>query len=532
MILRRTLVALLCLSMFALDAAGAARAGGTLRRPSTPELGTLDPQKTPGIPERMIDLDLFEGLTTYAADGRVVPGAATAWEESADGRRWTFHLRHDAKWSNGDPLTAEDFVYTLRRLVDPATASPNAFAVAAIMNAREIEAGTERDATRLGVSAPDPHTLVGDLANRSTLLPAQLASVAFPVNRKAIEAHGDQWTRPGNIVTNGPFVLTEWTPHVRAVLRRNPLFHSADEVRLDEVDWIVTEDNATALKRYRSGELDIATPPLTDLDFARRNFPGELHQGRELMVEYLAFNLRAEPFRSNLKLRQALALAIDREALNTRVVDPAGQVSTLSYVPPLGTDYQPQTPAYAEIPEPDRLATARRLMTEAGYPPGRPLKLTAIYSTNRLVKKRLLSIASMWKQALGVELAIDNREWQNWLSALRDGNFQISWCLEASDLVDASDFLSAYRSTAGEMNNAGYRNPEYDKLVDAAGAESDPERRTSLLETAERLLLTDTPLIPLDNPESYVLVSRHVTGWRDSIIWAHPSRYLGIATAN
>jgi oligopeptide transport system substrate-binding protein len=525
---RLRLLALLSLTVLLSGANAPALAGGTLRRASGVEPETLDMQKTAGIPERLIALDLFEGLTAYGADGSVGPGIATSWDVSADGRSWVFHLRPGAQWSNGDPLTAEDFLYSLRRLVDPATASPNASAMAMIVGAEEILAGKETDLTRLGVRAADPLTLVIDLREPAPFLPALLATVGLPVNRKAIEAHGAQWTKPDNIVTDGAFVMTEWTPQAQIVLRRNPLYHAADQVRLDEVRWIVVEDDSTALKCFRDGEVDISTLQAATIPVARNDFAAELRRAPTLSVDYLVFNLRAAPFASNLKLRQALALATDRATLNGKIVDPAAYRSTASLIPPFDTDYRPQVPDYAAVADSERLAAARKLMTEAGYPPGTPLKLTVLYSTSRTTKKRLLSIAAMWKQALGVELKLQNREWLDWLAALRRHDFQLAWSEITGDIPDASDILGAYQSKAGELNDAGYDDPAYDRLLDDAAAEADPRRRTLLLEQAERRLLEAAPLIPLDNPVAWTLVSRRVVGWRDNVSGMHPSRYLDL----
>ena len=530
MALKPSLFLLLCLATLWSGASGEACAAGALRRANAAEPETLDPQKAAGLPELQVDLDLFEGLATYAADGGIVPGIATRWEISADGLCWTFHLRHDAKWSNGDPVIAEDFVYTLRRLFDPATAAPNAYSLAMIVNAKEIQAGREKDLARLGVTAPDPYTLVIQLREPVPYLLAALGDTALPVNRKAVEAHGVQWTRPENIVTDGPFTVAEWTPQAQIVLRPNPYYYAADQLQLDEVRWIVTEDATSSLKRYRAGELDISRVPPPDLAPADSISPGELHESRQLSVEYLVFNLRVEPFASKPKLREALALVIDRETLNRKVA-PDGQISTDSLVPPFGADYTPQSAAYAKLAAPERLALARKLMAEAGYPPDKPLKLTALYYTDRSVKKRLLSIAAMWKDALGVELNLQNREWQIWLSALRQGDFELSWSSATTELPDAADFLSGYRSTAGELNDAGYHNPVFDKLVDAAQAEADSHARTRLLEQAERQLLDDTALIPLDNPVSRLLVSPRVAGWHDNILGLHLSRYLSVKPA-
>ncbi|MGB8843602.1 MAG: ABC transporter substrate-binding protein, partial [Aliidongia sp.] len=220
--------------------------------------------------------------------------------------------------------------------------------------------------------------------------------------------------------------------------------------------------------------------------------------------------------------------AIDRDVLNSKVADPGGQISTASFVPPMGTDYQPQVADYTKIPEQDRVATARRLMVEAGYPPDKPLRLTVTYGTSRGTKKRLQAIAAMWKQALGVELTLQNHSWQTWLSALKSGDFQLSWELAVGDIVDPLNFLVDYRSTSDGIDRAGYHNSAYDDLLAAAEAELVPSRRTHLLEQAEHLLLNDTPLIPIANPLIGTLVSARVTGWHDNIIGLHPSRYLGI----
>jgi oligopeptide transport system substrate-binding protein len=503
-------------------------AGGSLRTAGGQEPETLDPAKAVGALAGHIGLDLFEGLTAYGSDGTVVPGIATSWETSPDGLRWIFHLRPDAKWSNGDPLTSEDFLYAFRRRVDPATAASYPHSAGMIVNAEDIIAGRETDLTRLGVEAPDARTLIINLRDPVPSLLALLATLSLPVHRKTIETYGEQWARPGNIVSNGPFILTEWTPHLHLVLGRNPFYYAADQVQPDEVRWIIVEDSETAWKQYRAGELDISRVPDTELAAARKTYPGELHQTAGLGVEALIFNMRVEPFASNLKLRQALALATDREVLNSKVADPGGQISTAGFVPAMGTDYQPQVADYTRIPEQDRVATARRLMSEAGYPPDKPLRLTVTYVTSRGVKKRLQAIAAMWKQALGVELTPQNHSWQTWLSTLKSGDFQLSWEAIVGDIVDPLNFLVDYRSTSDETAGFGYHNSAYDDLLAAVEAEPMPSRRTHLLEQAEHLLLNDTPLIPIDNPLIGTLVSARVTGWRDNIIGLHPSRYLGI----
>jgi oligopeptide transport system substrate-binding protein len=528
MIWRRKLAAAVCLTCLLLSPNGGAWASGSLRCAGGGEPETLDPAKAVGALARHIGLDLFDGLTAYGSDGTVVPGVATSWETSPDGLRWIFHLRPDAKWSNGDPLTSEDFLYAFRRRVDPATAASYPHSEGMIVNAEDIIAGREKDLTKLGVEAPDAETLILNLHLPVPDLPALLTTLSLPAHRKTIETYGAQWTRPGNIVSNGPFTLTEWTPHLQLVLRRNPFYYAADQVQPDEVHWIIVEDAETAWKQYRAGELDISRLPETELAAARKTYPGELHQTAGLAVQALIFNMRVEPFASNLKLRQALALATDREVLNSKVVDAGSQISTASFVAAMGTDYQPQVADYTRIPEQDRVATARRLMIEAGYPPDKPLHLTMTYPTSRGVKKRLQAIAAMWKQALGVDLTLQNHSWQTWLSTLNSGDFQLSWETSISDILDPLEFLADYRSTSDNVGRAGYHNSAYDDLLAAAEAEPVPGRRTHLLEQAEHLLLNDTPLIPIDNPLVGTLVSTRVTGWCDNILAIHPSRYLGI----
>ncbi|MGB8842111.1 MAG: peptide ABC transporter substrate-binding protein, partial [Aliidongia sp.] len=253
MIWRQKLVAVLCLAFLLLFAGmgDGARAGGSLRRVGGQEPGILDPATAIGALALHIGLDLFEGLTAYGSDETVVPGIATSWDTSPDGLRWTFHLRPDAKWSNGDPLTSEDFLYSLRRFVDPATAVPYPHTAGMIVNAEDIIAGREKDLTKLGVAAPDGQTLIINLRKPVPSLPALLATLSLPVHRKTVETYGEQWTRPGNIVSNGPFTLTEWTPHLQLVLGRNPFYYAADQVQPDEVRWIIVEDAETAWKQYR-----------------------------------------------------------------------------------------------------------------------------------------------------------------------------------------------------------------------------------------------------------------------------------------
>jgi oligopeptide transport system substrate-binding protein len=507
-------------------AAGSASAATILRRASAVEPETLDPQKSSGGPEQMIETDLFEGLTTYDAGTHAIPGVATRWETSADGLVWTFHLRPDAKWSDGTLVTADDFVAAFQRLVDPATASPSAEMFEVLAGATRIIGGAEKNLSALGVTAVDAQTLRLTLAHPMPLLPELLATaVAVPVNRTALAKYGEQWTRPGNLVSNGPYVLSSWAPQSELVLKRNDAFHDAASVTFDEVHWVVVEDDQTALKRYRAGELDISRVPAGELDWAKRTIPGHLHVAPQFAIVYLSINMRQEPLASNLKLRTALSMAVDREVLSDKV-EPAGEIAAYGFVTSGIAGYEPQTLAFKKMAAADRLAAARKLFEESGAGKAGPLKLSVIYSTDRDKKRILLAIASMWKECCGVELTLINREWQVYLTNLRQRDFQIAFDNIGGSYADAYDVLSGYRSTAGELNDAGYANPAYDALLDKASVAVDAAERGRLLGRAERLLIDDAAVLPLNFPVYRAVVSPRIRGWQENILNLHPSRFL------
>jgi oligopeptide transport system substrate-binding protein len=523
---RRT--GLLALAL-ALVMAGTAPAGSAtmLKRASMVEPETLDPQKSSGGPEQMIEMDLFEGLTAYDSATHAIPGVASKWDVSADGLTWTFHLRPDARWSDGTLVTADDFVAAFQRLVDPVTASPSAEMFEVLAGATRIIAGAEKKLSELGVTAVDAETLRLTLVHPMPLLPDLLATaVAVPVNRAALAKYGDQWTRPGNLVSNGAYVLAAWAPQSELVLKKNEAFHDKASVAFDEVHWVVVEDDQTALKRYRAGDLDISRVPAGEIDWARRTIPGHLHVAPQFGVVFLSINMRQEPLASNLKLRTALSMAIDREVLTSKV-EPAGEIAAYGIVGGGIAGYAPQTLGFKGLSGADRLAGARKLFEESGAGKAGPLKLTAIYSTDRDKKRMLLAIASMWKECCGVELTLVNREWQVFLTNLRQRDFQIAYDTINGSYADAYDVLSSFTSTAGELNDVGYANPAYDSLLGQASMSGNAVERSQLLGRAERLLVDDAALLPLNFPVYRALVSPRIKGWQENILNQHPSRFLG-----
>ncbi len=516
------------LAVLSLGAAsiGVASAATVLRRASQVDPETLDPQKSSGGPEQQIEMDLFEGLTSYDAGARPVPGVAERWETSADGLTWTFHLRPDAKWSDGTPVTADDFVTAFQRLVDPATASPSAEMFDALAGATRIIAGTEKNLAALGAKAIDPRTLQLTLDHPLPLLPNLLATaVAVPINRATVAKFGDQWTHPGNLVSNGPYMLASITAQSEIVLKRNPMFHDQAAVALDEVHWLIVEDDQTALKRYRAGELDISRVPAGELDWAKRTIPNQLHVEPQLAVVYMSINMHSEPLASNAKLREALSMAIDREVLSDKV-EPAGEIAAYSLITNGLDGYAPQPLAFKSLSPADRLAAARKLFEESGAGKAGPLKLSVIYSTDRDKKRILLAIAAMWKECCGIELTLINREWQVYLANLRQHDFQLAYDNINGSYADAYDVLSGFRSTAGELNDPGYASPTYDALLEKASATVDADARAKLLGQAEQVLLNDGAVQPINFPVYRAVVSPRIRGWEDNILNLHPSRYL------
>jgi oligopeptide transport system substrate-binding protein len=498
-----------------------------VRRGNGQEPTTLDPHQATGRPSEHILRDLFEGLTTESAGGQVVPGAALRWNISRDARTYTFYLRRDLVWSNGEPLDATDFVYSLRRAADPTTASSAADTLLPIQNAREVLAG-ELPVEELGVGLlDDAYTMQITLTGPTPYFLGLLASpVAYPVNRANVEAFGDSFSKPGNLVSNGAFVLTEWTPRTRIVLEKNPNFREAEDTLLERVVYVPTEEQATEVNQFRLGELDWTSEvPSNQFAWLQKNYPEELVVSPWMGSYFFGFNLTREPFENNPSLRMALILAIDREIITDKVTR-FGERPSFSLVPPGIDGYVPFVPEYADWTQEERNHEARRLLEQAGYSEENPLRVEIRYNTSGNHKKVALAMASMWKQVLGVHATLVNEEYrvflQNREQKVLTQVFRAGWI---SNYNDPYSFLEVFR-TGHRGNDYGYSNSTFDALLDEVGTERVRARRERLMFEAERIVMTDNVIIPVYSYVSKRLINPHLRGWQPNILDHHPSRFM------
>ena len=494
----------------------------TLVRGNVMDPASLDPHRLNTVYEANIAQDLFEGLIVPGAAGQPVPGLAETWTVSADGLIWTFTLRPGLAWSDGAPLTSADVVGSLRRLMDPATASQYPYLLYGIANAQAVNTG-QVPVESLSVSAPDDQTVVITLSNPVPYLPELLSNAfAAVVPLHVIAEHGNGWTAPDVIVSNGAYILEDWRPQDRVVLARNDTFHAADSVAVERIVYLPTEDQASALAMFRAGELDTSMEfPTARTAWLLENLPDETKITPALATYYFTFNTTRPPL-DDVRVRRALSLAIDRATLANRVLR-AGETPSTGLVPPQTADYASPAPPLLEPAEARR--QARALLAEAGYGPDNPLRLSLSLSSAEDRRRAASAIAAMW-QPLGVELALDNTEGRVLFARLRTGDFDIGYSAWVADVNDAGNFLAILSSSAVNSNYARYDSAAYDGLLTRAAATSDAATRARLLAEAERVLLADAPIAPLYISVHKNLVARHVGGWQANARDVHPSRYL------
>lgn len=473
---------------------------------------TLDPQLNEDVSGSDILRDLFEGLTNQDADGNTIPGVAESWEASEGNTVYTFNLRDNAKWSNGDPVTAHDFVYAWRRAADPATASPYSWYIdlMSIKNGSEVLAGDVAP-DQLGVEAVDDHTFKVTLSQPLPYFVAMTThATVFPTHQATIEAHGDQWTRPENMVSNGAYKLTEWVLKERTTRERNEMYWNNDATILDKVVTLVINDENVALTRWRAGELDRTEVPSGQYPRLKEELPDEAHSFPRLCNYYYTFNLSdsgPEAFK-DVRVRKALSYAVDRDVIVENVLQ-GGQFPAYTFTPGATAGFDVPNVDFANMTQAERDAKAKELLAEAGYGADNPLKFDMLYNTSEGHKKIATAIAAMWKQKLGVEAVLANMEWKTFLETRGNQDFQLArgaWC---GDYNEASTFLDLVTTPSG-YNDGKYSNAEVDQIMADAKTSSDTSAGYTRV---EQILADEMPVIPVYHYTGVMMLKKNLKGW-------------------
>ncbi|ANS85079.1 Periplasmic murein peptide-binding protein [Vibrio scophthalmi] len=476
------------------------------------EVATIDPHKSQGVPESHVIADLLEGLVGQDANGNIIPGVADSWE-TTDNKTFTFHLRKDAKWSNGDPVTAHDFVYSFQRSVDPMTASPYSWYMeyTKMKNAKDIIAG-KADKSTLGVKALDDQTLVVELDSAVPYFVMMMGhTTTKPVHKATVEKFGDQWTKPENFVGNGAFVVDKWVVNERLVLKRNEQYWDNDKTVLNQVTFLPIENQVTEMNRFLSGEIDFTNElPLEHFKRLSKEHPESVSVVGNLCTYYYLFNTKKAPF-DDVRVRQAVSYTIDRNIVANAIMG-QGQKPAYFLTPEITAGFEPEMPAYGQMSQQERNAEAKRLLEEAGYGKDNPLKFTLLYNTSENHKKVAIALGSMWKKSLGLNVTLENQEWKTYLSTKDSGNFEIAragWC---GDYNEASSFLTLMKSgnTTGGIH---YDSKAYDDLMERAITSTSEEERKALYSEAEKLMAKDMPIAPIYQYVKSRLLSPKVGGF-------------------
>ena len=485
---------------------------------------TLDPHKSTGTWEDRILSDVNMGLTQDAPDGSTIPGIADHWETSADGLVWTFHLR-DAKWSDGEPLTADDFVFSLRRILDPKLASEYSYLLYFIKNAAAVNGG-HMPLEALGAKALDAHTLQLTLDHPAPYLP-EIAkhTTMFPVPRHVVEKWGDAWSQPRHFVGDGPFKMVAWRlgDYVRVV--KNPLFYDAKSVCFDEIDYYPTTDAVSAERRVMRGELDVNADIQSDrIAYLRSKAPAYVRTHTYIGVSYLAFNAHVPAFKDR-RVRLALDMAVDREFITNKLLR-GGQLPAYTFVPPGVAGYTPApAPVWASWTLARRQAAARELLRQAGYGPNHPLTFEIKHRNSPDPMLVMPSIQADWN-AIGVDVSLVQNETQIAYQSYRARDFQVADAAWIADFNDAMSFLGLQKSDTGGQNYGDYASPAYDSLLNAADQEPNAAKRADDMRRAETVMLADSALVPVFFYINKNLVNPTITGWVDDINDHHRGRYL------
>jgi oligopeptide transport system substrate-binding protein len=516
--LRKTLAALIVTSVVSPAFAANVPAGAELA--STQEIvrhikdepASLDPMKSVGLPEIQVMRDLFEGLTNQDAHGKIVPGVAQSWS-SNDNRTWIFTLRKDARWSNGEPVTAQDFVYSWQRLVEPKNSSPFAWfaALSGIENAEAITKG-QMSAEKLGVVATDATHLKVTLSRPVPWFPSMVANAAmYPVPQKVLEKEGDGWTAPGKLVGNGAYQLQDRVVNEKIVLVRNSHYWDDKESVLNKVTFIPINEESSATKRYRANDIDITESfPKNMYALLKKELLGQVYTPDQLGTYYYAFNTEKGPT-ADVRVRKALSWSIDRRIIAEKVLG-TGEKPAWHFTPDVTAGFTPQQSYLQQHSQQELNAQAKALLTAAGYGPGKPLHLTLLYNTSESHQKIAIAVASMWKKNLGVDVTLQNQEWKTYIDSRNSGNFDVIRASWVGDYNEPSTFLSLLTSSH-TSNIARFHNADYDAALVKASTETNVAARNTDYNKAEQIIADQAPIAPIYQYTNGRLIQPWVKGY-------------------
>ena len=476
------------------------------------EFTTADPQMVEDVSGSYFVRDLFEGLMNQDADGNLIPGVATGYTTNDAKDVYTFTLRDNARWSDGNPVTAHDFVYAWRRLADPATASPYSwFAdIMALENVGAVMSG-ESPPEALGIRALDNHTLEVRLTASLPYFAAMTTHAStFPSPQWTVRTFGDNWTKPGNIVGNGAYVLTEHIPNETATRERNTMYWNNDATIIDKVVTLVINDENTDFTRWEAGETDKGAVPSGQYPRLKAEYPDEAISFPRLCTYYMTFNLSPsgpEAFK-DVRVRQALSYALDRSVVTDKVLQ-GGQIQAFTFTPGATAGFEVPAVAFGQMSQDQRNVNAKLLMAAAGYGPDNPLKFEYMYNTSEGHKKIAIAAQQMWKETLGAEATLANQEWKTFLKTRGGQNFDVArggWC---GDYNEASTFLDLMTTPSG-YNDGKFSNAEVDELMTSARTMSDA---TSNYTRVEEIMANEMPIIPVYHYTGVFMLRNNLKGW-------------------
>ena len=520
--LKLMVIAILCL--LALSAIAKAADEHVIYLDNSGEPEYIDPALASDTASSPIVRNLFVGLAeNHPLTLEPVPSLATSWDVSADGKIWTFHLRHDAKWSDGTPLTAKDFVYSWRRTINPATASSSAYIMYPVKNAEAINTGKLKDLSKLGIKALSPYELRVELERPTPYFPKLLPfSVFQPVKQEVVEKYGDKWTHPEYMVCSGPYVLKEWTIYKRIVAEKNPYYFNKDNVFVDKIIFTPMENRDTALKSYLSGTLD-NVQKVSPVQVEKVRTRPDYHISPNFATYYYMYNTTKKPF-NDVRVRQAFNMAVEKDTI-VNYITKEGQIPADALTPPGVAGYYTAPPGLHFNPE-----KANQLLDEAGYKDRSTFpEVSILYNTMEQHKLIAQATQQMWKKYLGVNVKIINQEWKVLLKAGRAGDFDIIRSSWIGDYLDPTTFLEVFKKDSGQ-NYSQWSSAKYENLLSKASNTMDQKKHNELLYQAESLLLDEAPELSFYFYTTSYLINPKLQGFYMNALDIHPIQFVTLGS--